>query len=30
MSASVNLMLRWTSVKPTIVSDKFRIKPRAT
>jgi len=30
MSESVNLMLRWASVKPTIVSEKFRIKPRAT
>lgn len=30
MSESVNLMLRWASVKPTIVSDKFRITGRAT
>ena len=30
MSASVNLMLRWASVKPTIVSDKFRIQAKAT
>ncbi|MCF7823456.1 MAG: DUF4390 domain-containing protein [Candidatus Marinimicrobia bacterium] len=30
MSESVNLMLRWASVKPTIVSEKFRISPRAT
>jgi len=25
MSESVNLMLRWASVKPTIVSEKFRV-----
>lgn len=30
MSESVNLMLRWASVKPTIVSDKFRIAAKAT
>lgn len=30
MSESVNLMLRWASVKPTIISDKFRIEARAT
>lgn len=30
MSESVNLMLRWASVKPTIVSDKFSIQARAT
>jgi len=30
MSESVNLMLRWASVKPTIVSDKFRIQAKAT
>ncbi len=30
MSESVNLMLRWASVKPTIVSEKFRVNPRAT
>ena len=29
MSESVNLMLRWASVKPTIVSEKFHINPRA-
>lgn len=30
MSESVNLMLRWASVKPTIVSDKFRVEAKAT
>lgn len=30
MSESVNLMLRWASVKPTIVSDKFRVEMKAT
>ncbi len=30
ISESVNLMLRWASVKPTIVSDKFRIQAQAT
>jgi len=30
MSESVNLMLRWASVKPTIVSGKFTLKPRST
>ncbi len=30
MSESVNLMLRWASVKPTIVSDKFRVQAKAT
>lgn len=30
MSESVNLMLRWASVKPTIVSDKFRIQVKAS
>lgn len=30
MSESVNLMLRWASVKPTIVSDKFRIQAKAS
>jgi len=30
MSESVNLMLRWASVKPTIVSEKFRIQPTST
>ena len=30
MGESVNLMLRWASVKPTIVSEKFRIEARAT
>ena len=29
MSESVNLMLHWASVKPTIVSEKFHINPRA-
>jgi hypothetical protein len=29
MSESVNLMLRWASVKPTIVSEKFHVNPRA-
>ncbi len=27
---SVNLMMRWASVKPTIISDKFRIQAKAT
>jgi hypothetical protein len=30
ISESVNLMLRWASVKPTIVSEKFRIEAKAT
>ena len=30
MGESVNLMLRWASVKPTIVSEKFQIQARAT
>ncbi len=30
MSESVNLMLRWASVKPTIVSDKFRVQAAST
>ncbi len=30
MSESVNLMLRWASVKPTIISDKFQIQAKAT
>jgi len=30
MSESVNLMLRWASVKPTIVSDKFKVEAKAT
>lgn len=30
MSESVNLMLRWASVKPTILSEKFRIAAKAT
>ncbi len=28
MSESVNLMLRWASVKPTILSEKFSVKQR--
>jgi len=30
MSESVNLMLRWASVKPTILSKKFRVQAKAT
>ena len=30
MGESVNLMLRWASVKPTIVSDKFTVQAKAT
>ncbi|NQV51114.1 MAG: hypothetical protein HQ507_11485 [Candidatus Marinimicrobia bacterium] len=30
MGESVNLMLRWASVKPTIVSEKFKLEARAT
>lgn len=30
MSESVNLMLRWASVKPTIVSEKFKVQSKAT
>jgi hypothetical protein len=29
MSESVNLMIRWATVKPTIVSGKFRLKPQS-
>lgn len=30
MSESVNLMLRWASVKPTIISDNFKVQAKAT
>lgn len=30
MGESVNLMLRWASVKPSIISDKFRIEAKST
>lgn len=30
MGESVNLMLRWASVKPSILSDKFRIQAKST
>ena len=30
MGESVNLMLRWASVKPSIISDKFRLEAKST
>lgn len=30
MGESVNLMLRWASVKPAIISDKFRLEAKST
>ena len=30
MEESVNLMLRWASVKPSILSDKFRLEAKST
>ena len=30
MGKSVNLMLRWASVKPTVVSEKFRLEAAST
>ena len=30
MGESVNLMLRWASVKPSIISEKFRLDPKST
>lgn len=30
MGESVNLMLRWASVKPTIISDRFKLAPRTS